>query len=98
MNIKSDSTSNAQNLMYFASAGSTFEFSEAQEVNVERTGTIVGTSTINGLINIAGSTGLLDIDVQSVKQWARGNFEATPDHSWTPIFNLNLRYTGVVPR
>ncbi|MZU11401.1 hypothetical protein GUA37_09455 [Bifidobacterium longum] len=98
LNIKSDSTSNAQNLMYFASAGSTFEFSEAQEVNVERTGTIVGTSTINGLINIAGSTGLLDIDVQSLKQWARGNFEATPDHSWTPIFNLNLRYTGVVPR
>jgi len=98
LNIKSDSTSNAQNLMYFASAGSTFEFSNAQEVNLERTGTIAGTSTANGLINIAGSTGLLDIDVQSLKQWARGNFEATPDHSWTPIFNLNLRYTGVVPR
>lgn len=98
LNIKSDSTSNAQNLMYFASAGSTFEFSDAQEVNLERTGTIAGTSTANRLINIAGSTGLLDIDVQSVKQWTRGNFEATPDHSWTPIFNLNLRYTGVVPR
>ncbi|MGL9769121.1 WxL domain-containing protein [Enterococcus sp. DIV0806c] len=98
LNIKSDSTSNDQNLMYFASAGSTFEFSDAQEVNLERTGTIAGTSTANGLINIAGSTGLLDIDVQSVKQWARGNFEEIPDHSWTPIFNLNLRYTGVVPR
>ncbi|MEQ6207039.1 pectate lyase-like adhesive domain-containing protein, partial [Enterococcus mundtii] len=98
LNIKSDSTSNDQNLMYFASAGSTFEFSDAQEVNLERTGTIAGTSTANGLINIAGSTGLLDIDVQSVKQWARGNFEETPDHSWTPIFNLNLRYTGIVPR
>ncbi|MGM0143515.1 hypothetical protein IGJ94_000042 [Enterococcus sp. AZ153] len=98
LNIKSDSTSNDQNLMYFASAGSTFEFSDAQEVNLERTGTIAGTSTANGLINIAGSTGLLDIDVQSVKQWARGNFEEIPDHSWTPIFNLNLRYTGIVPR
>jgi len=98
LDIKSDSTSNAQNLMYFASAGSTFEFSDAQEVNLERTGTIAGTSTANGLINIAGNTGLLDIDVQSVKQWARGNFEVIPDHSWTPIFNLNLRYTGVVPR
>jgi hypothetical protein len=98
LNIKSDSTSNDQNLMYFASAGSTFEFSDAREVNLERTGTIAGTSTVNGLINIAGSTGLLDIDVQSVKQWKRANFEETPDYSWTPIFNLNLRYTGVVSR
>lgn len=98
LDIKSDSTSNNQSLMYFASGGSTFEFSDAQEVNLERTGIIAGTSTANGLINIAGSNGLLDIDVQSVKQWGRGNFGETPDHSWTPIFNLNLRYTGVVPR
>ncbi|WP_200127483.1 WxL domain-containing protein [Enterococcus sp. S52] len=98
LNIKSDSTSNEQNLMYFASEGSTFEFSDAQKVNLERTGTISGTSTANGLINIEGSRGLLDIDVQSVQQWARGNFETIPDYSWTPIFNLNLRYTRISPK
>ncbi|MGG5324680.1 hypothetical protein IGJ83_000380 [Enterococcus pernyi] len=98
LDIKSDSTSTSQSLLSFASAGSTFQFSDAKRVNLERTGTIAGTSTTNGLINITGNTGLLDIDVQSVKQWARGNFEVIPDHSWTPIFNLNLRYTGVVPR
>lgn len=96
LNIKSDSTSNTQSLMYFASAGSVFEFSDAKKVNLERTGEIAGT-TNNGLINIAGSNGLLDIDVQSVKQWERGNFEVNPDFSWTPVFNLNLRYAGVVP-
>ena len=96
LNIKSDSTSNTQSLMYFASARSVFEFSDAKKVNLERTGEIVGT-TNNGLINIAGSNGLLDIDVQSVKQWERGNFELKPDFSWTPVFNLNLRYAGVVP-
>ena len=96
LNIKSDSTSNTQSLMYFASAGSVFEFSDAKKVNLERTGEIAGT-TNNGLINIAGSNGLLDINVQSVKQWERGNFEVNPDFSWTPVFNLNLRYAGVVP-
>ena len=96
LNIKSDSTSNTQSLMYFASAGSVFEFSDAKKVNLERTGEIAGT-TNNGLINIAGSNGLLDIDVQSVRQWERGNFEANPDFSWTPVFNLNLRYAGVIP-
>lgn len=98
LDIKSDSTSNTQNLMYFASAGSIFKFTDAKRVNLERTGIISGTSTANGLINIAGSTGLLDIDVQSVKQWARGNFKAIPDYSWLPIFHLNLLYTGIVPR
>ncbi len=96
LNIKSDSTSNTQSLMYFASAESVFEFSDAKKVNLERTGEIAGT-TNNGLINIAGSNGLLDIDVQSVKQWERGNFEVNPDFSWTPVFNLNLRYAGVIP-
>ncbi|WP_207494263.1 WxL domain-containing protein [Enterococcus hirae] len=96
LNIKSDSTSNSQNLMYFDSENSIFEFSDAQEVNLERTATITGTSTANGLINIAGSQGLLNINVQSVKQWNRGNFETNPDYSWTPIYNLNLKYKGVV--
>ncbi|MDB1689568.1 WxL domain-containing protein [Enterococcus casseliflavus] len=98
LDIKSDSTSTSQSLLSFTSAGSTFQFSDAKRVNLERTGTINGTTAVNGLINIAGSTGLLDINVQSVKQWVRGNFEVKPDHSWNPIFNLNLRYTGVVPR
>ena len=98
LNVKSDSTSISQSLLSFTSAGSTFQFSDAKRVNLERTGAIAGTSTSNGLINIAGRTGLLDINVQSVKQWERGNFNATANLSWIPIFNLNIRYTGIVPR
>lgn len=98
LDIKSDSTSISQSLLYFASTGSSFTFADAERVNLERTGIIAGTSKVNGLIRIEGSTGLLDVDVQSVKQWARGNFEEDENFSWKPIFNLNLRYTGVTPR
>lgn len=98
LDIKSDSTSINQNLIYFASAGSRFTFSDAKRVNLERTSAISGTSMDNGLVRIEGSTGLLDVDVQSVKQWNRGNFEEQPTFSWTPIFNLNLRYTTFTPR
>lgn len=96
LDIKSDSTSISQSLLNFASAGSTFEFSDAKKVNLERTTPISG-STSNGLISISGSTGLLDIDVQSVKQWNRDNFTEEPDYFWTPIFNLILRYNTINP-
>lgn len=98
LDIQSDSTGQAQNLIYFDNQNSTFTFRDAQEVNLQRTAAITGTATTNGLINIAGSNGLLDVDVQSIKQWNRGNVGETPNYSWIPIFNLNLRYTGVVPR
>ncbi|MEQ6207742.1 WxL domain-containing protein [Enterococcus mundtii] len=96
MDIKSDSNSINQNLLFFASANSIFEFSDAKKVNLERTNQISGSVT-NGLINITGSTGQLDIDVQSVKQWNRDNFTEEPDYFWTPIFNLILRYNTINP-
>ncbi|MFW8667092.1 WxL domain-containing protein [Enterococcus entomosocium] len=96
LDIKSDSTSISQSLINFSSAGSTFEFSDAKKVNLERTTPISG-STSNGLISISGTTGILDIDVQSVKQWNRGNFTEEPDYFWTPIFNLILRYNTINP-
>lgn len=98
LDIKSDSTSQTQNLLYFASASSIFQFSDAQEINLQRTQAMSGTATTNGLINIAGSTGLLDVDVQAAKQWSRGNLSEEPDYDWTPIFNLNVRYTGTATR
>ncbi len=96
LDIKSDGTSISQSLINFASAGSIFKFSDAQKVNLERTTPISG-STSNGLININGSTGLLDIDVQAVQQWNRDNLTEIPDYSWTPIFNLNLQYNTINP-
>ncbi|WP_429966801.1 WxL domain-containing protein [Enterococcus sp. AZ058] len=96
LDIKSDSTSISQSLLNFASAGSTFEFSDAQKVNLERTTSISG-ATSNGLISIAGTSGILDIDIQSVKQWNRGNFTEEPDYFWTPIFNLILQYNTINP-
>lgn len=98
LDIKSDSTSQTQNLLYFASASSIFQFSDAQEINLQRTQAMSGTATTNGLINISGTTGLLDVDVQAAKQWSRGNLSEEPDYDWTPIFNLNVRYTATATR
>ncbi|MBF0014415.1 WxL domain-containing protein [Enterococcus casseliflavus] len=97
LDVKSDSTSQSQYLLYFASAGSTFEFSDADHVNLERTATISGTATTNGLIYIAGSGGKLQVDVQNVQLWNRDNFTSEPDFAWLPIFNLSLSYAGNSP-
>lgn len=97
LDIKSDSTAAAQSLLTFTNANSTFSFSDAKMINLQRTNTISGTATTNGLINISGSTGLLDVDVQSVKQWQHGNLEAEPDFSWNPIFKLKINYAGTLP-
>ena len=98
LDIKSDSTSISQNLLYFSSSNSIFQFSDAKEINLQRTKSISGSAVYNGLINIAGTTGLLDVDVQSVKQWSPGNISEEADYDWTPIFNLNVRYSGLVTR
>lgn len=97
LDIKSDSTSQSQYLLYFASSGSTFEFSDADHVNLERTATISGTATTNGLIYINGSGGKLQVDVQNVQLWNRDNFTSEPDFTWLPIFNLSLFYAGATP-
>lgn len=97
LDIRSDSTSPTQNLLFFASAGSMFRFADAKRVNLERTGIITGTGINNGLIFIGGSTGTLDIDVQGVHLWNRSNFAQDPDFSWTPIFNLQLVYNTFIP-
>lgn len=97
LDIKSDSSSQSQYLLYFASAGSTFEFSDADHVNLERTAAIAGTATSNGLIYIAGSGGKLQVDVQNVQLWNRDNFTTEPDFTWLPIFNLSLSYAGTTP-
>lgn len=97
LDIQSDSTSPAQSLINITSAASIFSFADALRVNLERTINLVGTTTTNGLINIAGTTGLLDVDIQAVKQWQHGNLSEEPDFSWTPIFNLKINYAGTLP-
>ncbi|MGL9847812.1 hypothetical protein IGJ91_002982 [Enterococcus sp. DIV0765f] len=97
LDIKSDSTAAAQSLLAFTNANSTFSFSDAKMINLQRTNTISGTAATNGLISISGSGGLLDVDVQSVKQWQRGNLGEEPDFSWNPIFNLKINYAGTLP-
>ncbi|WP_062805907.1 WxL domain-containing protein [Enterococcus pernyi] len=97
LDIKSDSTAAAQSILAFTNANSTFSFSDAKMINLQRTNTISGTATTNGLINISGSAGLLDVDVQSVRQWQRGNLGEEPDFSWNPIFNLKINYAGTLP-
>lgn len=97
LNIQSDSSSISQRLIFFSATNSTVSFSDARKVNLQRTATISGGNS-NGLINIAGSTGRLAFDVQSVQQWTRDNQTDTPDHAWEPLFNLAVSYTGFTPR
>ncbi|WP_303754153.1 pectate lyase-like adhesive domain-containing protein [Enterococcus sp. S86.2] len=91
-NIVSDSTSNSQNLLYFSNNSSTFTFADAQRVNLERTGTISGTS--NGLIYIGGNGGRLDVDIQKVSRWNQGELGATPTKVWTPMYGMQIVYNG----
>lgn len=98
LDVKSDSTAPGQSLLSFANPLSTFVFSDARRINLERTTPISGTTTTNGLISItSGTTGLLDIDIQAVKQWQHGNLSEEPDFSWSPIFNLKINYAGTLP-
>lgn len=94
--IKSDSTSQAQNLLYFNSSGSEFKFSDAGRVNLQRTG-ILGTANTNGLINIASTGGKLAVDIQKVSRWSIGNMTETPNSSWTPMYGTILTYSGYTP-
>ncbi|MBO0462429.1 MULTISPECIES: WxL domain-containing protein [unclassified Enterococcus] len=99
IDITSDSTSNNQSIMNFTSSNSKFKFVDAKRINLQRVSEISGTSTENGLIRIAGDSGLLEIDIQTVKMWARGNYNAVhPTYTWTPIFNLNLVYSNFTSR
>lgn len=95
--VISDSTSQTQNLLYFGSNGSTFQFADAQRVNLQRTAALAGTATTNGLINIAGSGGKLNVDIQKVSMWNRDNFSETPSNSWTPMYGMQLSYNTYTP-
>lgn len=95
-NVVSDSTSLTNHLIYFTDQRSIFQFEDAQKVNLQKTKQIA-TGTANGLIYMAGTLGLLDIDVQSVKMWARDNMTDVPTESWTPIFKLKVKYNTVTP-
>lgn len=97
LDIKSDSISQNQHLINFALASGTFQFSDAKKINLQRTG-IGGTGSNSGLISMGGSLGVLDVDVQSVKQWSNGNLSEEADYNWTPIFNLHVGFTGTVMR
>ncbi|CAD5901549.1 conserved exported hypothetical protein [Carnobacterium maltaromaticum] len=97
LDIKSDSISQNQHLINFALASGTFQFSDAKKINLQRTG-IGGTGSNRGLISMGGSLGVLDVDVQSVKQWSNGNLSEEADYNWTPIFNLHVGFTGTVMR
>lgn len=95
-NVVSDSSSLSNYLVHFNDQRSVFQFEDAEMVNLQRTGQIA-TGTGNGLIYMAGTAGLLDIDVQTVKMWVRGNLSGVPTESWTPIFGLKIKYSTVTP-
>lgn len=101
MDIKSDSTNAAQTLMYLNNAGSTFKFSDAKHVNLEKTSSIDSTG---GLIYMANG-GILDVSVQNIYQWEAGNTaggvtseEGGYTYAYEPMSNMKLTYNGMILR
>jgi hypothetical protein len=93
LDIRSDSQSSSQSLLNFTSGKSTFIFADAQRINLQKTADTP--DAMDGLIRIAGSTGTMQVDVQKVSLWKKGNLKPLPDFSWEPIFGLTVRYSGV---
>lgn len=92
--IVSDSTSPTQALLNFTNASSKFQFADALLVNLQRTEYM---NAGGGLIRIAGSGGKLDVDIQKVSRWGRGNLTATPTATWTPMYGMLLTYNEYAP-
>lgn len=99
--VQSDSTSTSQYLLYMSGSGSTFKFTDAERVNLQRTSTMTSaTATNNGLIYSGGNLG---VSVQNVYQWALGNKDSgtTGDggytYSYVPMSSMNLSYSSYTP-
>lgn len=89
--VKADGTG-SKSLIRMGSS-SQFQFSDAQQVDMSFQGT---PAVASSLIEIAGSAGYFDVDVQRVKQWNRGNETGTPDKDWTPMFGMRIPYSSRV--
>ncbi|WP_314062781.1 pectate lyase-like adhesive domain-containing protein [uncultured Vagococcus sp.] len=97
LDIQSDSTNGAQSLMYLNNATSSFKFSDAKRVNLQKTTAMTGTG---GLIYMANG-GILDVSVQNVYQWLAGNMaggessaEAGFTYGYEPMSSMKLTYNG----
>ena len=73
--------------------GAKFIFSDAQSVDMKFIGT---PNNASSLIDMSGSAGRFDVDVQRVQQWNRGNESDTPDKDWSPMFGMKLPYSSRV--
>ncbi|MHC5247528.1 pectate lyase-like adhesive domain-containing protein [Enterococcus sp. LJL90] len=99
LDVQSDSTSISQYLIRFG-GGSTFQFSDAKRVNLQRTSTLSSaTATNNGLIYYSGT---LNVSVQNVYQWTLGNRNIGADgdidggstYQYEPMSNMNIRFSS----
>ncbi|MGL4696149.1 pectate lyase-like adhesive domain-containing protein [Enterococcus larvae] len=98
LDIQSDSTSIDQRLIYMGGSSSTFKFSDAERVNLQRVSALTsGTSTNNGLIYSGGN---LEVSVQNVFQWTLNNMnggttaDTGHDFDYVPMSSMVLRYGG----
>ncbi|MBL1230859.1 hypothetical protein IW492_16660, partial [Enterococcus sp. BWB1-3] len=98
LDIQSDSTSVNQHLIFMNNAASTFQFSDAQRVNLQRTKEMSSaTSTNNGLIY---SGGILEVSVQNVFQWNLNNMSGGTtadtgyDFDYVPMSSMLLNYNN----
>lgn len=99
LDVQSDSTSYAQNLIYMGGTATTtkFQFSDAVRVNLQKHGTLTGTN--NASSGLISSGGILDVSVQNVYQWSYGNMNGSADDSgsdfqYEPMSNMRLTYGG----
>lgn len=100
LDIQSDSTNYAQRMIYMAGTSSTFEFTDAERVNLQRTKAMTtgtGTAAENGLI---WSAGKLNVSVQNVYQWNYGNLAGGVDadtgfnFAYEPMSKMEISYSS----
>ncbi|MGX7245492.1 pectate lyase-like adhesive domain-containing protein [Enterococcus quebecensis] len=70
-----------------------FQFSDAEQVDMRYIGT---PNAASSLVEMSGSAGYFDVDVQRVKQWNQGNLGSEPSYDWSPMFGMRLPYSARV--
>ena len=98
LDIQSESADNRQNLIYMNGANSTFQFADAERVNLQRNVPLT-TGTDNANSGLIRAYGKLNVSVQNVFQWEKGNLNFTGENGdegfkfdFQPMSNMIIDY------
>ncbi|OOZ84814.1 hypothetical protein BHL25_20145 [Bacillus cereus] len=81
----------SKNLIEIGSSAK-FQFADAERVNL----VLDNSNSSSRLINMAGSAGVLDVDIQRVNAWKSigSTTDENADYQWTPMYGMKISYVG----